>query len=253
MSTEIRCPSCNRAWHVDQTPPRGEMLCPVCLTRIDLAGTAPRPQPPPAAATRGAGAIRDAPRSAAARGAAAAQRRPAAPAAGPAATTTLPLPEEIVCPRCNLHFSPFSKRSRPEAGPPRRRKRVLVVDDQKYFREIAADALSAAFDVETAVSAHEARLAIGRGGVDLIVLDLTLDDGDAGHDLLRTLNPKPCPIVLFTAQDSELYGRRWEELESIGADDLVVKGMHCGESLLRKVAVLLGVSLEELEERRPIG
>jgi CheY-like chemotaxis protein len=193
------------------------MLCPVCLTRIDLAGKVPS-------------------------------------AAAPAVVAPQPVPHEVVCPRCKLHFSPFSKRSRPSPTDASRRKTVLVVDDQKYFREIARDALEAAFDVKTAASAHEARVAIGAGGIDLLVLDLKLDGCEAGRDLLLTLRPKPCPIILFTGQDeSEMYGHRWEELESMGADELVIKGMNAGESLLRKVAVLLGTSFEELEERRPIG
>jgi CheY-like chemotaxis protein len=92
------------------------------------------------------------------------------------------------------------------------------------------------------------------GGVDLLVLDLALDAEDAGRRLLDKLQPKPCPIVVFTAQDeSELYGDRWEELARLGADDLVIKGMHAGESLLRKVAALLGTSLEDLEPAKPIG
>ena len=82
------------------------------------------------------------------------------------------------------------------------------------------------------------------------MLDLTLDGGDSGRELLTSLQPKPCPIVIFTAQDeSEMYGDHWEELSGLGADELVIKGMNVGESLLRKVADLLGESLEELEER----
>ena len=59
-----------------------------------------------------------------------------------------------------------------------------------------------------------------------MVLDLTLDGCNAGRELLAELRPKPCPILIFTAQDeSEMYGENWENLKRLGADDLVIKGM----------------------------
>jgi len=73
------------------------------------------------------------------------------------------------------------------------------------------------------------------------VLDLTLDGGEGGLDLLRELNVKPCPILIYTAQDeSEMYGDSWNELQRLGADDIVPKGMNVGDELTRKVDSLLG-------------
>ncbi len=229
MTFEIRCRSCGKSWQVDQHLTAGEMLCPVCLTRIDIRS--PTREGPAAAGAAGASAT---PRGA-----------------------SKPLdhvPDEVVCPRCNLHFSPFSKRSRPSQGSTGRRKAVLIVEDQKYFREVAADSLSAVYDVKTAATVDEARVVLALEQVDLIVLDLTLEGNDSGREFLTTLTPKPCPIVIFTAQDeSELYGDNWEQLAELGADGLVIKGMHVGESLLRKVAGLLGTPLEDLEDRTRIG
>jgi CheY-like chemotaxis protein len=217
MKIEIRCENCSQVLRIDQSAAAGEMPCPMCLSRIDLAAHAPKPE-------------------------------------GPASDPAHELPDEVVCPRCNLHFSPFSKRSRSATDTTAPRKTVLVVEDQKYFREVATDALSAAFEVKTVSTAQEARAALDAGGVDLLVLDLTLDGGDSGHGLLSTLKPKPCPIVIFTAQDeSELYGDNWERLSDLGADELVIKGMNVGESLRRKVAALLGTPVEELEDCEPIG
>jgi len=222
MKTEIRCENCDTTWHVDGEAAAGEMLCPFCMTRIALPAVEPE--------------ARDS--------------KPESVVAPATVRAVEPIPEEVVCPRCNLHFSPFSKRSRPKPASAGGRKTVLVVEDQKYFREVAADALGAAFEVKTTETVAEARLALDGGGVDLLVLDLTLDGGDSGRELLTSLQPKPCPIVIFTAQDeSEMYGDHWEELSGLGADELVIKGMNVGESLLRKVAALLGESLEELEDR----
>jgi CheY-like chemotaxis protein len=155
--------------------------------------------------------------------------------------------EPVVCPRCNLHFEP---RRRPSKGTVER-KTILVVDDLAYFRQIAKDALEPTFDVKTAATSAEARDLITAGEFDLLVLDLTLDGCNAGRELLAELRPKPCPILIFTAQDeSEMYGENWENLKRLGADDLVIKGMRVAESLTRKASSLLGVAVDDAD---PIG
>jgi DNA-binding response OmpR family regulator len=146
--------------------------------------------------------------------------------------------EEIVCPRCKLHFVP-GRAARDRAA--KERLTVLIVEDMSYFQEIARDALAEEYEVKTAETVAEARAILTGGGVDLLVIDLTLDGGDHGIDLLRSFPVKPCPILIYTAQDeSEMYGDSWEELRSLGADDMVIKGMNVGESLVRKVGTLLG-------------
>jgi DNA-binding response OmpR family regulator len=151
--------------------------------------------------------------------------------------------QEVVCPRCKLHFVPRRSATTVPRG---KRRTVLVVEDMDYFQEIAVDALSACYEVKTASTVQEARAALTGGGIDLMVLDLTLDGGEYGVELLRTMSSKPCPILIYTAQDeSEMYGDSWEELIRLGADDLVMKGMNVGESLLRKVAALLGDDVDD--------
>ena len=79
-----------------------------------------------------------------------------------------------------------------------------------------------------------------------MVIDLTLEGGDEGRQLLRELSPKRFPVLVFTAQDeSEMYGEKWDELRALGADDLVLKGMNVGEVLLRKVGEMLGVEIDD--------
>jgi predicted Zn finger-like uncharacterized protein len=151
--------------------------------------------------------------------------------------------EQVVCPRCGLHFSPRKSRHAESRGS---RPAVLVVEDMEYFLAIARDALAEKFDVRTARTVDEAFQALNRGRVDLLVLDLTLDGGEHGMRVLESLQPKPCPIVIFTAEDeADMYGDRWEKLQELGADDLVLKGMHVGETLARKVGALLGEIPEE--------
>jgi len=226
MPATIHCPDCDRSWVLDEAGRTGEFICPSCLARISLGEPAPVGAPTAPA--------------------------PAAPAAKPAvsAAKTVSTPaarpeEEVICPRCQLHFYPRGKRSAPSET---RRYTVLVVEDQEYFRQIAADALESGYDVKTAEGTAEAREILAQGGIDLLILDLALGGGDEGEQLLRELTPKPCPILIFTAQDeSELYGPRWEKLSQYGADDLVMKGMQVDESLRRKVGRLLGQSVEDDE------
>ena len=238
MTGEVQCPSCHSKWCVDACSAGGEMICPSCLTRIALEAPAKQQandvpvvtlDPPSIPRDRNAARVDPPTRS-----------------ATPAPSATPPdsgEPQEIVCPRCKLHFMPRRHMKDVDQGS---RKTVLVVEDQEYFREIARDALSPTFDVKSAASTDEARAALTGGGIDLLVLDLTLDDCEAGMNLLRELNPKPCPVLIFTAQDeSELSGNRWEELRRAGADDLVLKGMQVSESLSRKVGQLLGTPMDE--------
>jgi CheY-like chemotaxis protein len=279
MTVEVRCPDCSTTWRVE-APASGEMVCPSCMSRIpirectaDPAGSESDPDadarpgvpaedgPVPASgtgATDPAGDLptdlrateRDMPPAPVTPGPAAAGGRdtPRAARPAPAGRTTDPAPArvepEVVCPRCQLHFRPGGSGS----GPSVQRKTVLVVDDLEYFRRIAEDALRPAFDVKTAASTTEARAALGQGGIDLMVLDLTLDGRSAGRELLAELRPKPCPILIFTAQDeSEMYGESWEDLRRLGADDIVIKGMKVADSLRRKVSALLGTPMDDEE------
>jgi len=231
MKIEVRCPGCGKGYLIEEDSSGGELICPACSSRVATP------------ARKGAGRNAPQPRRAASpRTAAAAAPRPApaVPAVAPAAP-----PEEVVCPRCQLHFVP-RRAAAQERGS--RRRTVLVVEDMTYFREIASDALASRYEVRSAGNLQEARAQIAAGGIDLMVLDLTLDGGDHGIELLRTMAVKPCPILIFTAKDeAEMYGDTWDELRSLGADDLVMKGMNVGESLRRKVATLLGETLDEEE------
>ncbi|GEM_PF-1500212 len=222
---EVRCPACNHDYVLErENLPRGggEIPCLACGAMIPVT-VPPRPR---VAGTVHAGAVHGKPKSGA-------PRQPAAPP--PRSSQEQ---EEVVCPRCHLHFRP---RTELATDPQETRQTVLVVEDMEYFRRIARDALSEKYDVRTAESSEEALRIIRAGGIDLLVLDLTLDQDGGGMGILSRLQPKPCPILIFTAADeSEMYGERWEELKKFGADDLVLKGMNVGDSLSKKVGEMLG-------------
>lgn len=234
MKLEVRCPSCGRGYLVDESripTAGGKVACTACGAAIDLARTpgvapaisgAPSPGEPPEAAPAPSDATR------------------------PVARDDGERRDEVVCPRCGLHFNPANARPDPTGAA---RPTVLVVEDMEYFREIAKEALSSRYEVRTATSLREAHEALRSSRVDAILLDLTLHGGENGLSLLRDLRPKPCPVVIYTAEDeTELYGESWDRLRALGADDLVLKGMNVGESLVRKIGALLG----ETEENEPV-
>lgn len=168
------------------------------------------------------------------------------PGRAPAGVVSAPADAQhdpVVCPRCGLHFAPKGASAGAAAT---RRPRVLLVEDMDFFVEIAKGALGSRFDVVTARTLQEARHVLASGGVELMLLDLVLEGGVDGRQLLREMPFKPCPVLIFTARDeSEMYGESWRQLQALGADDLVVKGMHMGEALARKVAALLHMPATE--------
>src|SRR6266545_2961450 len=101
------------------------------------------------------------------------------------------------------------------------RPRVLVVEDEEAISEPLAEHLAReGFDAEVAPTIERAREAWRRGGLDLVLLDVMLPDGD-GRDLCREIRKgSDVPIIMLTARGEEID--RVVGLE-LGADDYVVK------------------------------
>jgi len=114
---------------------------------------------------------------------------------------------------------------------------ILVVDDDRTIREGLVRTLAASgFATRAAEGIAEARRAIAAGGVDGVLLDIRLRDGD-GLDLLgelRVANPT-LPVVMATAYgDSE----RTIQAMKLGAFDYVTKPFdldHLVDTLRRAV------------------
>jgi two-component system response regulator RegX3 len=114
--------------------------------------------------------------------------------------------------------------------------RILFVEDEPAIAEpFGHTLLREGFDVVAAGSVSEARARFARQPPDLVLLDLTLPDGD-GRDLCRELRgASQVPIIMLTARGTELD--RVTGLE-IGADDYVVKPFSGAEVVARIRAVL---------------
>ncbi len=123
-----------------------------------------------------------------------------------------------------------SEQSRP-AGP-----RILFVEDEEGISEPFGNALRrAGFEPVLAPTVAAARSALAATTPDLVLLDLTLPDGD-GRDLAREIRAAgEIPIIMLTARGTE--ADRVIGLE-IGADDYVVKPFSSAEVIARVRAVL---------------
>jgi two-component system response regulator RegX3 len=113
---------------------------------------------------------------------------------------------------------------------------ILFVEDEEAISSPFARVLEReGFEPVVAATAAEAMELAERVEPDLVLLDLTLPDGD-GRDVCRALRrDSDVPIVMLTARGSELD--RVVGLE-MGADDYVVKPFSGAEVVSRIRAVL---------------
>jgi DNA-binding response OmpR family regulator len=113
---------------------------------------------------------------------------------------------------------------------------ILFVEDEDAISEPFSKALQReGFDPVVARTAADALDLAERVEPDLVLLDLTLPDGD-GRDVCRALRQRSdVPIVMLTARGSEMD--RVVGLE-MGADDYVVKPFSGAEVISRIRAVL---------------
>ena len=117
--------------------------------------------------------------------------------------------------------------------------RVLVVDDDKHYRELAASVMrEAGFDVLTACNGFEALSMALKHQPSAIVTDVTMPDMD-GWQLLRMVRARPTlrrtPVVFLTELNSESERLRGYQL---GVDDYLGKPFSNIELIARVERVL---------------
>jgi len=112
----------------------------------------------------------------------------------------------------------------------------LLVDDDSELRQLVAAQLTRyGLGVRLAENARSMRTELARGGVDIVLLDIMLPDGD-GIELCRELRESSrVPVIMLTAQGDPIS--RVLGLE-MGADDYVPKPFEPRELLARINALL---------------
>jgi two-component system response regulator AtoC len=137
------------------------------------------------------------------------------------------------------------------------RPTVLVVDDERIFRVLAEEALSAeGFDVRTASTLARARAELDKASPDVMILDRRLPDGD-GIEMLRELraaDQTTSLVIVVTA-----YGDVENAVEALqaGAVDYLTKPLQVTDLVikLRKVLETRGLrdrlALAKVSDARP--
>ena len=128
----------------------------------------------------------------------------------------------------------------------RPRPKILFVEDETSISEPFSHALRReGFDAVVAGTAARALELAGQEDFDLVLLDLTLPDGD-GRDVCREIRrDSHVPIVMLTARGTETDKIVGLEL---GADDYVVKPFAGGEVVARIRAILRRAGLQASED-----
>jgi DNA-binding response OmpR family regulator len=117
-------------------------------------------------------------------------------------------------------------------------KKLLVVDDDEYIRELYEEVFKdAGYDVDTAVDGTDGLEKIGKGSYDLVLLDIMMPKKD-GVEVLRALksDKNPVPVVLLTNLAHDPVMR---EGKSLGALAYLIKADLTPDQLVEKVAGLL--------------
>ncbi|MGD9945214.1 MAG: response regulator [Burkholderiaceae bacterium] len=112
---------------------------------------------------------------------------------------------------------------------------VLLIEDDRDLRQTLRDALHVeGYRVASAASVADARAQLGpareRGGIDLVLLDLGLPDGDGEALLAELRRDSSVAVIVISARHSDEPKIR---LLDAGADDYLVKPFGLGELLAR--------------------
>jgi two-component system response regulator MprA len=132
------------------------------------------------------------------------------------------------------------------------RPRILIVDDAPDVQLLAKKALESSFEVAQAMTLSAARAALDRSAVDLVVLDISMPDGN-GIDFCRSMGEHPSqrniPVIFLS-----VHGEVTDKLAgfSAGAQDYMVKPFHPAELQVR-AQMRLKSAAPRPEAARPAG
>lgn len=115
-------------------------------------------------------------------------------------------------------------------------KQVLVVeDDSDLSRGIAFTFEKGGFEVTSASTMHDGLRCFEQNGIDIVILDLNLPDGDGTLLCRKIRDVSNIPVIILTARDLET-----DEVSGLmaGADDYITKPFSLSVLRARVDAVL---------------
>lgn len=113
--------------------------------------------------------------------------------------------------------------------------RILVAEDDEALRKGIAYALKKeGFEVRTASSLKEFKQELG-SAIDMVLLDVTLPDGDSRDYLFTLRKSSKIPVIFLTARNTE---RDMIQGFDAGADDYITKPFSL-PLLIRRIKALL--------------
>jgi len=110
-----------------------------------------------------------------------------------------------------------------------RNVRIFVVDDDQGLCDIIQKAyVRKGFQVDTASSKEAALQYLENSRPDLVLLDLYLQGGREGEDILRAIKAKDAGIrtIVVTYEDQE---EKLKEIRALGPDDILTKPVRGGQ------------------------
>ncbi len=124
------------------------------------------------------------------------------------------------------------------------RRILLVEDDDLLNKTLAFNLVSDGWDVTSALNARTAASLLSGAAYDLVLLDISLPDGN-GYDLCRLIKPEHADtvVIFLTANDRESDQIRGYEA---GAVDYITKPFSIG-ALQRKIRAMFAM----LEHHKP--
>jgi DNA-binding NtrC family response regulator len=84
-----------------------------------------------------------------------------------------------------------------------KRRRILIVDDDKHIRSLLREHLGATYDVDVAESGAQAFAAVVKNRPDVILLDVTMP-GISGLDVMKAIREMgvTTPILVITGNEA---------------------------------------------------
>lgn len=114
---------------------------------------------------------------------------------------------------------------------------LLVEDDREIVRTLSAYLRQEGFETETVPGEREARRAVSEGEFGLLLVDLSLENGD-GFGVCRAAREAGIPLIFLTASGDEDAVVRGLDM---GADDYIIKPFRPRE-LVSRIRRILGRS-----------